>query len=177
MTAVSPWGRRAPDELSHHTATTGAYSDLMGVRSTLMRMAQVAMFETVGFSIFIGLGQDVEPSEELLRAMDELYIKLLGRTKGASQRNRVAVETLATVLEEREELDASEVQHMLEPASEDGSRDAQILGAEVEEEAVPHTSGVAESKSGLLILHHLKRHIHGRIICPIAMHRNFQGNE
>jgi cell division protease FtsH len=128
-------GGRAADEVFHHTSTTGAYSDLMGVRSTLMRMAQVAMFETLGFSIFTGLGQDTEPSEELLKAMDQLYIKLLERTKEALQRNRVAVETLATVLEEREELDANEVQHILELAIEDRSPDAGILDAEVEKEA------------------------------------------
>ena len=64
--------------------------------------------------------------------MDQLYISLLERTKGALQRNRVAVETLDTVLEEREELDANEVQHILGLAIEDRSRDAEILDAEVE---------------------------------------------
>jgi cell division protease FtsH len=120
-------GGRAADELFHHTSTTGAYADLMSVRSTLMRMAQVAMFETLGFSIFTGLGQDTEPSEDLLKAMDQLYITLLKRTKEVLRRNRVAVETLATVLEEREELDADEVQHILELAVEDRSRDSEAL--------------------------------------------------
>jgi cell division protease FtsH len=120
-------GGRAADELFHHTSTTGAYADLMSVRSTLMRMAQVAMFETLGFSIFTGLGQDTEPSEDLLKAMDQLYVTLLKRTKEVLQRNRVAVETLATVLEEKEELDADEVQHILELAVEDRSRDAGAL--------------------------------------------------
>jgi ATP-dependent Zn protease len=128
-------GGRAADELFHNTSTTGAYADLMSVRSTLMRMAQVAMFETLGFSIFTGLGQDTEPSEDLLKAMDQLYIKLLERTKEVLQQNHVAVETLATVLEEREELDANEVQHILELTIEDRSRGAGILDAEVEKEA------------------------------------------
>jgi cell division protease FtsH len=128
-------GGRSADESFHQVSTTGAYADLMGVRSILMRMAQVAMFETLGFSIFTGLGQDTEPSEDLLKAMDQLYFKLLKRTKGALERNRVAVETLATVLEEREELDANEVQHILELAIEDRSRDAEILDAEAEKEA------------------------------------------
>lgn len=114
-------GGRAADELFYNTATTGAYSDLMGVRKTLMRMAQVAMFETLGFSIFTGLGQDTEPSEELLKAMDELYLKLLERTKRALQQNRLAVETLATVLQEKEELDADEVRRILELTVEDRS--------------------------------------------------------
>ncbi|MEA3408082.1 MAG: AAA family ATPase [Chloroflexota bacterium] len=112
-------GGRAADELFYNTATTGAYSDLMGVRHILMRMAQVAMFETLGFSIFTGMGQDTEPSEELLKAMDELYVKLLERTKEALQRNRVAVETLAAVLEEKEELDAEEVKRILDLTIED----------------------------------------------------------
>ena len=128
-------GGRAADELFHNTATTGAYSDLMDVRHTLMRMAQVAMFETLGFSIFTGLGQDTEPSEELLKAMDELYVKLLECTKRALQRNRVAVETLATVLQEKEELDADEVKHILELTIETRSQDVSPLEPEVEKEA------------------------------------------
>lgn len=128
-------GGRAADELFYNTATTGAYSDLMGVRQTLMRMAQVAMFETLGFSIFTGLGQDTEPSEELLKAMDELYIKLLERTKRVLQRNRVAVQTLATVLQEKEELDADEVRQILELTIEDRSRDVRPLELGVEKEA------------------------------------------
>jgi cell division protease FtsH len=127
-------GGRAADELFHHTATTGAYSDLMGVRSTLMRMAQVAMFETLGFSIFTGLGQDTEPSEDLLKAMDELYLKLLARTKGALERNRAAVEALATVLQEKEELDADEVQNVLDLTLEDRSRDALPSGVKAQKE-------------------------------------------
>ena len=116
-------GGRAADELFNLAATTEAYSDLMGVRTTLMRMAQVATFETLGFSIFTGLGQDTEPSEQLLKAMDELYIKLLGHTKGALRRNRVAVETLATVLQEKEELDGDEAKNILDLTIEDRSRD------------------------------------------------------
>jgi len=128
-------GGRAADELFSHTATTGAYSDLMGVRSTLMRMAQVAMFETLGFSMFTGLGQDTEPSEELLKAMDELYIKLLGRTKKVLWHNRVAVETLATVLQEKEELDGNEVQRILELTVEDRSPEVEPLELTVEGQA------------------------------------------
>jgi len=128
-------GGRAADELFHNTATTGAYADLMGVCHTLMRMAQVAMFETLGFSIFTGLGQDTEPSEQLLKAMDGLYIKLLERMERALQRNRVAVETLATVLQEQEELDADGVKHILELTIEDRSGGVGPLELEAEKEA------------------------------------------
>jgi len=128
-------GGRAADELFHGTATTGAYSDLMGVRHTLMRMAQVAMFETLGFSIFTGFGQDTEPSEELLKAMDQLYMKLLERTKSALQRNRVAAQTLATVLQEKEDLDADEVKYILELTIADRSRDPAQVELASEKEA------------------------------------------
>jgi ATP-dependent Zn protease len=137
-------GGRAADEAFGHGPTTGAYSDLMGVRGVLMQMAQVAMFETLGFSMFTTIGQDTEPSEELLKAMDGLYVECLERTKEALSRNQVAVETLAAVLEQREELGADEVKDILDMTVE--FREVDTLTGR-EEEAIPVAASTAAKRS------------------------------
>jgi cell division protease FtsH len=78
-------------------AHTGAVGDLNVARYRLVQLAEEGYFGSLGFKF--------EPSDEMVKEMDELYAQLLERARKTLRRHADKVEALVEALLEYEELD------------------------------------------------------------------------
>jgi cell division protease FtsH len=79
-------------------AHTGAIGDLSTARHRLKQLADEGHFGSLGYK--------QEPSDQLVKEMDELYARLLERARSTLRTHRAKVEALVEALLEHEELDA-----------------------------------------------------------------------
>jgi cell division protease FtsH len=84
---------------------TGAKGDMMAVRARLLNLAEEGYFSSLGYKL--------EPTDELIKEMDELVEQCIEKARQTLREHADKVEALVHELLEKEELNAEEVTAIL----------------------------------------------------------------
>jgi len=96
-------------------AHTGARSDMMAVRARLLNLAEEGYFSSLGYK--------PEPTDDLIKEMDELVERCMERARRTLREHADKVKSLVDELLEKEELDAEEVAAILGQRPGQGHRE------------------------------------------------------
>jgi cell division protease FtsH len=149
-------GGRAAEEIIFGEITTGASNDLEKVTETAKQMVmRYGMSERLGPRVFghdrsqpfLGREFSAEPdySDEIAREIDDEIRRIVEEAhqtaKGILEEHRDGLDRISKILLERETIDASQFEKLLEGASTDD-----VFGAEEEEEAPPEAPEPEEER-------------------------------
>jgi cell division protease FtsH len=150
-------GGRAAEEIVFSEITTGASNDLEKVTETAKGMVmRYGMSERLGPRVFghdrsqpfLGREFSAEPdySDEIAREIDDEIRRIVEEAhqtaKGILEEHRTQLDAISKTLLERETIDATQFERLLEGASEED-----VFGAEDEEDQVPEAPEAEPEKS------------------------------